>query len=194
MGQHGAVSLRSRLGAHGCPRAAARLPRRSCRLRAAVGRYFRRSACAPGGLVLGSFRRGLDAARRCRRLCARSARCFSASRVGSDIRLDEWPASRRPVLRRRGALGPHRGDALLLGDLNRVRLQAGDGGDVHVGMHDRHEGMPDRGCEMAAGRARRHGTVVVVAEPHRSHVLAGEADEPDVLRPRRWSRSCRRRW
>ena len=127
-------------------------------------------------------RRGLG---RCRRPCAGTrARRFRASRVGSDMRLDEACVASARRCRCR-ALGPHRGDALLLGDLDGMRLEAGDGRDVHVGMRDRHEVVPDGGGEMTAGVAvDAIGRLSSLPSQTRADVLAGEADEPDVLRAR----------
>ncbi len=94
---------------------------------------------------------------------------FKASRVWSDMRLVEacWVLS--PGAACRSVLGAQRGEALLLGDLHRVGLQAGDRRDVHVGVHDGHERMPHRarqsgrrwcpppsaGCRRCRARRRR---------------------------------------
>ena len=134
------------------------------------------------------------AARRCRRPCAAPARRASALRASgrtSGSRCVRWAASapRSAPSARMAAM------RCCSATCTGMRLQAGDGRDVHVGMRDRHERMPDRRREMAAGgaatpsagcrrcRARRAPTYLPVKPTNQTS-----------LGPVDWCRSCRRRW
>ena len=53
--------------------------------------------------------------------------------------------------------------------------------DVHIGMGDGHEIVPQRRCEMTAGIAAAHRLVIIVAKPDAGYIFAGEADKPSIL-------------
>ena len=102
---------------------------------------------------------------------------FKVSRVLSGISFSDLAAASRGrrIDTRCNLRRLQLGEALLLRDLTGMRRKARYGRDVHVGMRDRHQIVPDRRCLMAAGDSGAHRTVVVVAEPDAGHVLAGEA-------------------
>ena len=104
----------------------------------------------------------------------------------------EFSRSGREACQRRASIGQDLGffhvrNALLFRDLGGMKFDTRDRGDIHIGMSYRHKRVPNRRCKVSACDAclaAGHLMIVVVTDPDARHILAGEADEPGVFRPR----------
>ena len=135
---------------------------------------------APGAPVPAGSAAGSLTPAALRMACAKR---FKASRVWSDMRLVEACCALSPAAAPAAPSVRRAARRCCSATCTGCGCRPRDRGDVHVGVDDGHEGMPHRARIVAAGGAARHVGVVVVAEPDDADVLAGEADEPNVLGP-----------